>query len=68
MGREEYRASKSPDFAGDLPIFEKNNENLPISRFGMKISRFFYKRLLARSIASFAIAVGETIFSLANCV
>ena len=63
------RASKSPDFAGDLPIFDKNNENLPISRFGMKISRFFLQEtMLARSIASFAIAVGETIFSLANFV
>ena len=37
------RASKSPDFSGDLPIFWSNNENLPISRFGIKISRFFTK-------------------------
>ena len=37
------RASKSPDFSGDLPIFD-NNENLPISRFGMKISRFFFTK------------------------
>ena len=27
------RASKSPDLAGDLQIFEKNTEHLPISRF-----------------------------------
>ena len=34
----ECRASKSPDFVGDLPIFDKI---MKISRFGMKISRFF---------------------------
>ena len=34
------RASKPPDLAGDLPIFLRNNKNLPTSRFGMKISRF----------------------------
>ena len=61
------RASKYPDLAGDLPIFDKKrkspdlpiwNENLPI----------YYKiqSRLALSIASFAIAVGETSFSLAG--
>ena len=30
--------AKSPDFAGDLPIFDKI---MKISRFGMKISRLF---------------------------
>ena len=34
------RGSKPPDLAGDLPILLRNNENLPTSRFGMKISRF----------------------------
>ena len=62
------RASKSPDLAGDLPIFD-SNDNLPISRFGMKISRFITRdSRLALSIANFAIAVGETTFSLANVV
>ena len=42
------RASKSPDLAGDHPIFD--NENLPIARFGMKISRFITRdSRLARS-------------------
>ena len=63
--RLQRRASKSPDFSGDLPIYE----NLPISRFGMKISRFLLpKTMLARSIANFAIAAGESIVSLANVV
>ena len=54
------RASKSPDFAGDLPIFDKI---MKISRFGMQISRFITRdSSLSLSIASFAIAVGETFF------
>ena len=28
-----YRASKSPDLAGDIPILLHKNENLPIYRF-----------------------------------
>ena len=60
------KASKSPDLAGDLPIFDKIME---ISRFGLKISRFIIitkDSRLALSIASFAIGVSETISSLAN--
>ena len=62
------RASNPPDLAGDLPLFLRNNENLPTSRFGMKISRFISKvnidSRIAMSIANFAVAVvGKTIFS-----
>ena len=54
------RASKCPDFEGDLPIFDKI---MKISRFGMQISRFITRdSSLSLSIASFAIAVGETMF------
>ena len=64
-------------FGGRSPDCWSNNENLPISRFGMKISRFITRNSrLVLAIASFAIAVGETIFGLAifflkpfaNCV
>ena len=58
------RASKSPDFAGDLPIFDKI---IKISR-SPDLDFFLQETMLARSIASFAIAVGETILSLANFV
>ena len=55
------RASKSPDFAGDLPIFDKI---MKISRSGMKISRFITRdSRLKLSIVRFAIAAGETIFT-----
>ena len=61
------RTSKPPDLAGDLPIFLRNNENLPTSRFGMKISRFISRvdidSRLALSIANLA-RVGKIIFSL----
>ena len=60
------RASKSPDLAGDLPIFDIV---MTISRFGMKITRFITRdSRIAMDIANFAIAVGETTFSLANVV
>ena len=61
------RASKPPDLAGDPPIFLRNNENLPTSRFVMKISRFISRvdidSRLALSIADLA-RVGKMIFSL----
>ena len=60
-----YRDSKSPDLAGDLPIFDII---MTISRFEMNISRFITRDYLALSIANFAMTVGETIFSLANFV
>ena len=54
------------DKSVDLPIFDIV---MTISRFGMKISRFITRdSRLALYIANFAIAVGETTFSLANVV
>ena len=58
------RASKSPDLAGDLPIFDIV---MTISRFEMKISRFI-TRDSRLALANFDIAVGETTFSLTNVV
>ena len=56
-------------FGGRSPDFWYSKYNLPISRFGMKISRFITRdSRLALSIANFAIAVGDTTFSLAHDV
>ena len=48
-------------------IFDKIMKISRSARFEMKISRFFLQEgMLARPIASFAIAAGEMIFSVAN--
>ena len=57
------RASKSPDFSGDLPIFDKIMKISRSPDLGWKSPDFLPKTMLARSIASFAIAAGESIFS-----
>ena len=62
------RASKSPDFSGDLPIFDKIMKISRSPDLELKSPDFLPKNMLPRSIASFAIAAGESIFNLANFV
>ena len=62
------RASKSPDFSGDLPIFDKIMKISRSPDLELKSHDFSPKTMLARSIASFAITAGDSIVSLANFV